>query len=78
MLGLETTAIHRHVKVEHIKGIANVLVDSVSRLRTIGLYHDLDSKDHQKEFSSPFEPLSHVEQATNMLIEANKISLHLI
>ena len=32
---LETTAIHRHVRVEYIKGIANVLADYVSRLRAI-------------------------------------------
>ena len=52
--GLEATAIPRCVKVHHIKGIANVLADSVSRLRAVGLYHDLDSKDCQQEFSSPF------------------------
>ena len=46
-------AICRCVKVQHIKGIANVLADSVSRLRAVGLYHNLDPKDHQQEFSSP-------------------------
>ena len=32
--GLEATAILRCVKVQHIKGIANVLADSVSRLKS--------------------------------------------
>ena len=54
--GLDGTAIPRCVKVQHIQGIANILDDSVSRPRAIGLYHDSDSKDHQQEFSSPFEP----------------------
>ena len=40
--GLEATTIPRHVRVHHIKGIANILADSVSRLRAVGLYHDLD------------------------------------
>ena len=30
--GLEATTIPRRVKVQHIKGIANILADSVSRL----------------------------------------------
>ena len=36
--GLEATTIPRCVKVQHIKGKANVLADSVSRLRAVGLY----------------------------------------
>ena len=31
------------------------------RLRAVGLYHGLDFKDHQQEFSAPFEPLPPVE-----------------
>ena len=46
--GLKASAIARHVKVQHIKGIANILADSVSRLRAIGLYYDLDFKDGQQ------------------------------
>ena len=38
-LGLEAMTILRHVKVQHIKGIANILAESVSRLRAVGLYH---------------------------------------
>ena len=45
--GLEAAAIPRRVKVQHIKGIANVLADSVSRLKMVGLYHDIDFRDHQ-------------------------------
>ena len=56
-MDLEAAAIPRCVKVQDIKRIANVLADSVSRLRAVGLYHNLDSKDHQQGFSSPFEPL---------------------
>ena len=54
--GLEATAFPKCVNVLHIKGIANVLDDSVSGLRPVGLYHDLDFKDHQQDFSAPFEP----------------------
>ena len=60
-------------KVQHIKGIANVLADSVSRLRAVGLYHDLDSIGSQQEFSSPFEPLPPVKQVTHMPVQVNKI-----
>ena len=42
--GLEATAIPRHIKAQHIKGITNVLANSVSRLRAMALYHDFDSK----------------------------------
>ena len=70
---LEAAAIPRHVEVQHIKGIANVLADSVSRLRAIGLYHDPNSKDLQQKCSSPFEPLPPVEQVIHMTIEVNEI-----
>ena len=55
--GLEAAHIPRFVKVQHIKGIANILANSVSRLRAIGLYHDLDFKDCQQELNTPFKPL---------------------
>ena len=71
--GLDATAIPRHVKVQHIKGIANDLADSMWRLRGVGLYQDFDFKDHQQEFSAPFEPLPPVEPATHMSIEVNEI-----
>ena len=45
--GLEATTVPRHVKVLHIKGIAIILADFVSRLRAVGLYHDLNFKDSQ-------------------------------
>ena len=38
---LEAITIPRHVKLQHIKGIANILADSVSRLKAVGLNHDL-------------------------------------
>ena len=41
----------------------------MSRLRAVGLYHDLDFK----EFSAPFEPLPPVKQVTHMPIEVNEI-----
>ena len=74
---LEAAAIPRHVNRQHIKGIANVLADSVSRLRAVGLYHDLQSKDYQQEFSSPFKPLSPVKQSTHMPIEVIEIFIAL-
>ena len=45
----------KRVKVQHIKGIANILVDSVSRFKAIGLYHDLDFQNSQPEIGTPFE-----------------------
>ena len=71
--GLGATAIPRHVNIQHIKGITNVLADFMSRLRAVGLYHELNSKDHQQEFSWPFEPLPPVEQATCTPIQVNEI-----
>ena len=43
--GLKATTIPRHVKVQHIKGIGNIIDESVSGLRAVGLYHDPDFKD---------------------------------
>ena len=54
--GLEAAAIPRRVKVEHIKGKSNIFAEAVSRLKAVGIYHDIDSNDHQQEFSTPFEP----------------------
>ena len=72
-MGPKVTAIPRHVKVQHIKEIASVHADSVPRLRAVGLYHDLDFKVCQQEFSALFEPLPPVEQGTHMPIEVNEI-----
>ena len=57
--GLEATTIPRHINVQHIKGIASILAESVPRIRAVGLYHDLDFKDGQQELSTPFESLPH-------------------
>ena len=65
-MGLEATATTpRCVKMQHIKGIANIIADSVSRLKAVGLYHNLDFHHSQPELGAPFEPLIHVEQATH-------------
>ena len=53
--------------------MANVPADSVSRLRAVGLYHDIDSKDQQHKFSAPFEPLIPDKAATHMLLEVNEV-----
>ena len=47
------------MKLQHIKGIANILADSVSNLKTVGLYHDLDLQHSRPELSTPFRPLLH-------------------
>ena len=70
---LEATAIPRRVNVQHIKGIANVLANLVSRLKAVGLYHDIDLNDHQQEFSTPFEPLPPVELVTHTPFEVNDV-----
>ena len=46
---------------------------TVSRLRAVSLYHDIDLKDHQQEFSAPFEPLPTVEPTTHMPLEMNEV-----
>ena len=42
---LEATPIPRCIQKQHIKRIANILANSMSRLRAVGLYYDLDLKD---------------------------------
>ena len=73
ILGLETAAIPRRVKVQHIKGIVNTLADSVSRPKAVGIYHDIDSDDHQQEFSTPFESLPPVKPVTHTSLEVNEV-----
>ena len=45
----------------------------MSRLRAVGLYHDLDFKDHQQEFSAPFKPLLPGEPTAHMPLEVNEV-----
>ena len=45
----------------------------MSRLRAVGLYHDLYFKYHQQEFSATFQPLPPYEPATYMPLEVNEI-----
>ena len=45
----------------------------MSRLRAVGLYHDLDFKDGQQELGTPFEPLPSVKQSTHTSIEVQDI-----
>ena len=70
---LETAAIPRRVKVHHITGIANILAVSVSRIKAVGICHDIDSDDNQQEFSTPFELLPPVEPVTHTPVEVNEV-----
>ena len=72
---LEATTIHRCIKLQYIKGIANILADSVSRLKAVGLYHDLDFQKSQPDLGTPFEPLPPVEQAMYSTIVVCNISV---
>ena len=54
---LEAKTIPRCVKVRHIKAVANILADSLSGIRAVGLYHELDFKHGQQKFRTPFKPL---------------------
>ena len=45
----------------------------VFRLNAVGIYHDVGPDDHQQEFSTPFEPLPHVEPVTHIPLEVNEI-----
>ena len=60
-------------KLSYIKGTANILVDSVSRFKAVGIYHDIYSDEHQQEFSTPFEPLPPVEPVAHMPVEVNEV-----
>ena len=71
--GLEVAAFPRRVKVQHIKGIANTLANLVSRLRAVGLYHDIDSEDYQQELSVQFELLLPVEPTTHTPLEVSEV-----
>ena len=53
---VEDTNIHI-CKTAFIKGIANILADSVLRLKAVGLYHDLDFQKSQPDFGTPFKLL---------------------
>ena len=70
--GLEAASIPRCVKVQHIKCIANILADSVSRFKAVGLYHDLDFQNGEPELRTPLEPLP-LEQATHTPITVHEI-----
>ena len=45
----------------------------MSRLRAVGLYHNLDFKDGQQELKPSFQPLPPVEQSTHTPIEVQEI-----
>ena len=62
--GLEATTIPRCVKLQYIKGIANILTDLISRLKAVGLYHDLDFHKSQPNLGMPSAPLPPVEHTT--------------
>ena len=59
--------------MQHIKGLANILADSVSRLKAAGLYHDLAFQVSQAELGTPFELLPPMEQGTCTPITEHEI-----
>ena len=52
-------------------------MDSVSRLRAVGLYYDLIFKDHTQEFSTPFEALPPAKPMTHTPLEVNEVLITL-
>ena len=70
-MGPQSQTIPRHVKVQHIKGMAKILADSVSRLRAVGLYHNLDFKDNFQDLKTPLKPLPSVKKSTHTPIEVH-------
>ena len=72
---LEAATIPRHVELKHIKCIANILADSVSRLKAVGLYHDLGFQKGQPDLGSPFEPLPPVKQTMCSPLELSEMSV---
>ena len=71
--GLETPTIPRCVTVHHIKGIANILADSLSRLKAVELYHNLDFQNSQPKLWTPFEPLLPMQQTNHTPIIVHEI-----
>ena len=59
-------------KYNTLKGIANILADSVSGLKAVGLYYNLDFQHSWPELGTPFEPLPPIEQATHTPIPVDK------
>ena len=55
------------------KRIANILADSVSRLKAVGICHDIDPNDYQQELSTPFKPQPPVEPVANTPVEVNEV-----
>ena len=43
-----------HIEFQNIKGKENILVDSLSRLRHLGLHEDNDPEGSDKNMASPF------------------------
>ena len=41
---VETTGVPRRVNIQHIKGLANILANSVSRLNVLGIYHNVSPR----------------------------------
>ena len=48
------------------------LLTQYQGLKVEGLYHDIDLKDTQQDFSTPFKPLPPVEPTTHMLLEVSE------
>ena len=71
--GLKAATFPRCVKVQHFRGMANILPDSVSRLRAVSLYHDLKFKEDLQDLRTPFEPLPPIEQSTHIPVEFDEI-----
>ena len=68
--GLEAAANPRYIIVQHIKGIANVLTDSLSRLRAVGLYHDFNFKTTHRNSVDHF-----VAMLTQLIVQLPKKEL---
>ena len=49
----------------------------MSRLRTVGLYHNHDFKNYLQELRTPFEPLPLVELSTHAPVEVHEIFMKL-
>ena len=72
---IEVTTIPRHVKLQHIYGIANTSADSVPRLKAVGIYHDLDLQKSQPDSGTPFELLPTIEWAIHLPRVVHEISI---
>ena len=74
----EICALTLHIGFEHIKGKDNVLVDSLSRLRHLGLHDDNDPEDPGQEYRKSILKQTKTPYIVLIMIKIQMINLKLL